>query len=96
MKYGLLVGCHQGLKEKDISYIHQVILNLSKKLTSEKNIRNIRSNILNLTFKAKSSHIGSCLSIVEILVALYFGVLKKMIDLYKQGSCCFSIILNSF
>ena len=42
-----------------------------------KNIRNIRSNILNLTFKAKSSHIGSCLSIVEILVALYFGVLKK-------------------
>ena len=47
-----------------------------------KNIRNIRSNILNLTFKAKSSHIGSCLSIVEILVVLYFGVLKKMIDLY--------------
>ncbi len=42
-----------------------------------KNIRNIRSNILNLTFKAKSSHIGSCLSIVEILFALYFGVLKK-------------------
>ena len=42
-----------------------------------KNIRNIRSNILNLTFKAKSSHIGSCLSIVEILVAIYFSVLKK-------------------
>ena len=40
-------------------------------------IKNIRSNILNLTFKAKSSHIGSCLSIVEILVALYSGVLKK-------------------
>ena len=31
MKYGLLVGCHQGLKEKDISYIHQVILNFIKK-----------------------------------------------------------------
>lgn len=42
-----------------------------------KNIRNIRSNILNLTFKAKSSHIGSCLSIVEVLVVLYFSVLKK-------------------
>lgn len=40
-------------------------------------IKNIRSNILNLTFQAKSSHIGSCLSIVEILVALYFGTLKK-------------------
>ena len=45
-------------------------------------IKNIRSNILNLTFKAKSSHIGSCLSIVEILVALYSGVLKKKIDLF--------------
>ena len=42
-----------------------------------KYIRNIRSNILNLTFRAKSSHIGSCLSTVEILVALYFGVLRK-------------------
>ncbi len=34
MKYGLLVGCHQGLKEKDISYIHSVILNFIKKTTS--------------------------------------------------------------
>ncbi len=40
-------------------------------------IKKIRSNILNLTYKAKSSHIGSSLSIVEILVSLYFGVLKK-------------------
>ena len=40
-------------------------------------IKNIRLNVLNLTFKAKSSHIGSCLSIVEILIALYYGVLKK-------------------
>ena len=40
-------------------------------------IKNIRLNILNLTFKAKSSHIGSCLSIVEILVAIYSGILKK-------------------
>lgn len=39
--------------------------------------KNIRSNILNLTFKAKSSHIGSCLSIVEILIALYYRILKK-------------------
>ena len=35
MKYGLLVGCHQGLTKKDISYIHQVILKFIKKLTSE-------------------------------------------------------------
>jgi len=40
-------------------------------------IKNIRKNILNLTYKAKSSHVGSCLSIVEILVSLYFYILKK-------------------
>ena len=25
MKYGLLIGCHQGLSSKDISYIHYII-----------------------------------------------------------------------
>jgi CDP-4-dehydro-6-deoxyglucose reductase, E1 len=34
MKYGLLIGCHQGLKEKDISYIHNIILNFIKKISS--------------------------------------------------------------
>ena len=34
MKYGLLIGCHQGLKEKNISYIHNVILNFIKKTSS--------------------------------------------------------------
>ena len=40
-------------------------------------LKNIRKNILQLTYKAKSSHIGSCLSIVEILYTLYFKILKK-------------------
>ncbi len=40
-------------------------------------IKNIRLNILKLTHKAKSSHVGSSLSIVEILYILYFKVLKK-------------------
>jgi transketolase len=40
-------------------------------------IKNIRTNILNFTYKAKSSHIGSSLSIVEILAVLYNRVLKK-------------------
>ena len=31
MKYGLLIGCHQGLKNKDISYIHKVILDFIEK-----------------------------------------------------------------
>ncbi len=39
--------------------------------------KNIRKNILKLSFKAKSSHIGSSLSIVEILVALYFKILRS-------------------
>ena len=30
MKYGLLIGCHQGLSIKDISYIHKTILNFKK------------------------------------------------------------------
>ena len=42
-----------------------------------KSIKNIRTNILKLSYKAKSSHIGSCLSIVELLAVLYGGILKK-------------------
>jgi len=33
MKYGLLIGCHQGLGLKDISYIHSTILNFKKKFS---------------------------------------------------------------
>jgi len=39
--------------------------------------KDIRINILKLTYKAKSSHIGSCLSIVEILAVLYNKILKR-------------------
>ena len=39
-------------------------------------IKNIRLNILKLTYKAKSSHIGSSLSIVEILAILYNEILS--------------------
>lgn len=30
MRNGLLIGCHQGLSNKDISYIHSIILNFKK------------------------------------------------------------------
>ena len=30
MKFGLLIGCHQGLSNKDISYIHSAILSFKK------------------------------------------------------------------
>lgn len=36
-----------------------------------------RIDCLEMTYKAKSSHIGSCFSIIEILVILYFKFLKK-------------------
>ncbi|MDD2757947.1 MAG: transketolase [Patescibacteria group bacterium] len=37
---------------------------------------NIRKNILRAIYRTKNSHIGSCFSIVEILVALYFEVMN--------------------
>ncbi|MDC0202165.1 transketolase [Candidatus Nitrosopelagicus sp.] len=41
--------------------------NLSKK---------IRKQIVTMVFNSKSSHVGSALSIVEVLVTLYFNILK--------------------
>ena len=38
--------------------------------------KNVRKHILRMTFVSKSSHIGSALSTVEILTALYFRILK--------------------
>ena len=35
MKYGSLIGCHQGLSVKDINYIHKIILNFIKKKFGE-------------------------------------------------------------
>ena len=52
-------------------------------------IKNIRKNILKKTFDAKSSHIGSCFSIVEILYTIYFHQLiinevRKLEDTYAS------------
>ncbi|MFC2040949.1 transketolase [Chloroflexota bacterium] len=40
------------------------------------NAREIRRELLNMVYRTKSAHIGSSLSIVEILVALYFKCLR--------------------
>ena len=40
-------------------------------------IKSIKTHILQLSHKAKSSHIGGCLSIVEILVVLFNSILRK-------------------
>ena len=44
--------------------------------SQKKTIKNLRTNILKLSQKAKSSHLGGCLSIVEILTALFNNILK--------------------
>ena len=38
--------------------------------------KEVRKEVLKMIYRTKSPHIGSCFSIVEILVALYFGVLN--------------------
>lgn len=38
--------------------------------------KNIRLNILKIIFNSKSSHIGSCFSVVEIMTVLYFKVMN--------------------
>ncbi len=38
--------------------------------------KEIRRNILEMIYRTKSPHIGSCFSMVEILVALYFKILR--------------------
>ena len=35
MKYGLLIGCHQGLKVENINYIHNSILNFLNKKNAQ-------------------------------------------------------------
>ncbi len=51
--------------------------------------KQIRIRILELSNRAKSSHIGSCLSIVEILVVLYKNFIKpKNIFILSKGHAC--------
>ena len=46
------------------------------KVEYKEKARYIRKEILEMMHRANSSHIGSCFSIVELLVALYFNILK--------------------
>lgn len=62
-----------------------------------KTILNIKTNILKLTHKAKSSHIGSSLSIVEILVAIYFNFkLKKNRFILSKGHASLALYCALF
>jgi len=50
--------------------------------------RDIRKKILQISNSAKSSHVGSSLSIVDILVVLYKKFLKKNIFILSKGHAC--------
>lgn len=42
----------------------------------EETARRVRRRVLGMAFKSQSSHVGAALSIVEILVSLYFEILR--------------------
>lgn len=58
----------------------------------ENTAKKIRKHILHMTLYSKSSHIGAALSIVEILVILYFRILK--INPSKEDLKCDKFILS--
>jgi len=51
----------------------------------------IRKKIIKISYSAKSSHIGSSLSIVDILVVLYQNILKKNIFILSKGHACLAL-----
>jgi len=38
--------------------------------------KELKKKILDISFKKKAHHIGSCLSCIDLLCALYFGFMK--------------------
>lgn len=60
--------------------------------------RDVRKQLLKISNSAKSSHIGSSLSIVDILVVLYKSILKKNIFILSKGHSCLALycILQKF
>jgi transketolase len=60
--------------------------------------RNVRKQLLKISNSAKSSHLGSSLSIVDILVVLYKSILKKNIFILSKGHACLALycVLQKF
>ena len=57
-----------------------------KKITDSVFSINVRKNILKLSHKANSSHIGSCLSIVDLLTVIYNKIIKGNSKSYLTNS----------
>ncbi|RLA96546.1 MAG: transketolase [Deltaproteobacteria bacterium] len=64
------MGCDQHRYTDQVSEAHKHLLSYSDLS------RRIRAHALCMTHKANASHIGSCLSIADILAVLYGGVLQ--------------------
>ena len=47
-------------------------------LSSIKDVGLIKENILRIVHKANSSHLGSCLSVVDILTVIYSEIVDKV------------------
>jgi transketolase len=62
---------------------------MAKKFSEIEIAKQIRIRILQISNRAKSSHVGSCLSIVDILVVLYKNFInKKNIFVLSKGHAC--------
>jgi transketolase len=62
---------------------------MAKNFSAIEIAKQIRIRILQISNRAKSSHVGSCLSIVDILVVLYKNFInKKNIFVLSKGHAC--------
>ena len=62
---------------------------MAKNFSAVEIAKQIRIRILQISNRAKSSHVGSCLSIVDILVVLYKNFInKKNIFVLSKGHAC--------
>jgi transketolase len=62
---------------------------MAKNFSATEIAKQIRIRILQISNRAKSSHVGSCLSVVDILVILYKNFInKKNIFVLSKGHAC--------
>ena len=66
-------------KEQNLKMNNIKKLNLNK---TKEFAKNIRINTLNMITSSKSSHIGSCFSIADVLSVLFVDVMKYINSLY--------------
>jgi len=58
--------------------------------------KKIRRRVVELLYKHNACHLGSCMSCIEILVALYFGKIMKHCGINEQILFCFTKFIYYF